>query len=60
MDKLTHYTVDQQTREDGQAWQRTSWTVAARDKDNARTAARVTATLAGLRVGECYTVTAAN
>lgn len=35
---------------------RTTWRVTAANKDGARSAARVAATLAGLHVGECYTV----
>ena len=53
---MTAYTVDQQTKEPGGPWARTTWKVTAADKDNARTAARVAATLAGLHVGECFTV----
>ena len=54
----TAYTVDQQTRQDHNAdgWERTTWRVTAANKDGARAAARVAATLAGLHVGECYTV----
>ena len=58
MKNETAYTVDQQTRQGRNAagWERTTWRVTAPDKNSARAAARVAATLAGLHVGECYTV----
>lgn len=58
MKNETAYTVDQQTRQDrdSNGWERTTWRVMAANKDDARSAARAAATLAGLHVGECYTV----
>ena len=54
MKNETAYTVDQQTKEPGGPWARTTWKVTAADKDNARTAAREAAKAAGHTVGERF------